>query len=270
METMQFPEMSINLFDVGNNEDCLYSCLCCPCAIAQSRSNLDNSSFMFNMCCMNVFCTSAVTTRWLIRSAYGIEGRPRDDLINGIFCPCCSANQIYQTSKKYGNPTSNGGRPYNTDIFRGDVKRNWINNCLLSTFCNPCSIGLVLQQAISMPFWMGCLFVNSFEARNFVRYQYRIAGEDNYELLFPVGLQVVDALIRKPSLGVITFYDLTQVIVTMQLLAEIEYRKNDDTTGERYLTGYRELPHDVEEEEGHVQYEDVVGRNLELESNRFT
>lgn len=261
---MESPSWSINLFDVGNNEDCLYSYCCCPCAVAQSRSNLDNSSFLFNF-----FCTTAVPTRWLIRSAYGIEGRPRDDLIS-LSCPCCSANQLYQTSKRYGNPSSNGGRPYNTDIFRGDVKRNWISNCLLSTFCKQCSIGLILQQAIGMPFWMGCLCVYPFEARNFVRYQYRIAGEDNYELLAPVVLRMVDGLISKPSLGIVTFYNLTEVIITMQLLAEMEYRKIDNTTTGRYLTGYRELPTDIEEEEERGEYEDVVGRNLVILSNRFT
>lgn len=257
--------MAIPFFGIGNASDCRYSYLCCPCALAQSRSNLDGSSFLFNL-----FCSCALPNRWLIRTAYGIEGRPFDDLISAICFPCCSVNQLYQTSKRNGNPTSNGGRPYNTDVFRGDLRQNFLFNCLLSTFCTPCSRGWVLQQSIGMPFWMGCCCVDTYEARNIVRYQYRIAGEDNYELIAPCGLQIIDRLITQPSLGYITFYKFAEILVIIQLLAEIENRKNDDNTGGRYLTGYREIPIDLEEEEEYVQYEDVVGRNLEIASNRST
>jgi hypothetical protein len=67
---MDSPSMSIDLCEVGSPSDCLYSCLFSRCAVAQSRSNLDNSSFLFNLICMGT-----VPTRWLIRSAYGIDLR---------------------------------------------------------------------------------------------------------------------------------------------------------------------------------------------------
>jgi hypothetical protein len=145
-----------------------------------------------------------------------------------------------------------------------------------------------MQQAVNMPCWMGCLCMNGFSARNIVRYQYRIAGDDNHEVAIPYALATIEGWIKilPFKLGIISFF--ADVVVTMQLLSENEYRKNDypveifpsrhtqkcmeiAPTGGRYLTRYREVYNRVGEEgEGLVQNDDIVGRNMEIESNRFT
>ena len=57
----------ISLFEVGDFNSCLFACCCFPCAAAQARSNMDGSSFLFNVCCV-----SQVATRWLIIHSPGI------------------------------------------------------------------------------------------------------------------------------------------------------------------------------------------------------
>jgi hypothetical protein len=151
--------------------------------MAQSRSYMDGSSCLFNF-----FCVSPVANRlsisylnkcrgltwinrWMIRTAYDIQG----DACNGncfrtinfnifsddadcyvaTFCPCCTANQLYQTTKERGQAVSNGGAVHNTDEFRTSLGAGNFKDCLYSFFCMPCAVGSMMESGIGMPFYLG-------------------------------------------------------------------------------------------------------------------
>lgn len=95
-------------------------------------------------------CLNCVAGRWMIRTAYGIPGGALDDTLKAALLPCCSVNQLYQTTKRYGNPASYGGRQFNQDNFRSNLKKDVAYNCILSTFCNSCAVGSSLETAMGM------------------------------------------------------------------------------------------------------------------------
>jgi hypothetical protein len=120
-----------------------------------------------------------IATRWLIRTAYGIPGSDCSDLLAAWCCPCCSVNQLYQTTKAYGAPTPDAGRLNNTGAFMTQsTNENCCKNCMYACCCCPCALGTTMNNAVDMPFWMGCCCVSMCAARNIVRYQYRIGGDD--------------------------------------------------------------------------------------------
>ena len=154
---------------------CFCSYCCTGCAAAQARTQMDGSSCCFNYCAMN-----PIVTRWLIRSAYGIPGSEFEDCYMTMCCPCCTINQMYQTTAAYGNPTPDGGAVKNQGYFVTQTGNCSARAFLCSCFCFPCAIASTLQMSMGMPFWFGCCCVgNNFcVARNLVRYQFRIAGDD--------------------------------------------------------------------------------------------
>ena len=120
---------AIVLFEIGKCDSCCYSCVCCPgYAVAEAKAVMDGSETWFNVTCYNF-----LTTRWyakrlyfsriffllksyrawrLMRSAYGIPGDAWTDLALCVCCPCCIANQMYQTADALG-PVRNKGRYFN-------------------------------------------------------------------------------------------------------------------------------------------------------------
>lgn len=50
-------DFGISLFEVGDVSMCLFSYCCFPCAIAQSRTNMDGSNFAMN--CFSLGCVPA-------------------------------------------------------------------------------------------------------------------------------------------------------------------------------------------------------------------
>lgn len=138
---------------------------------------------LFNFCCLNI-----VPSRWLMRSAYNIPGDEMNDCILAAACPCCVVNQMIQTSLKYGNPTLTRGHFFNTNPWANNrgcecVSASNTNLLCYSLCCLPCSVGSTLEVALGMPFVIGCCCVNPFTARNLIRYQYRIKGDDVLEVL---------------------------------------------------------------------------------------
>lgn len=232
-----YADFSIGLLSVGNPMDCAYSWFCVPCALASARTNIDDSHWFYN-----VFCMGHVTERWMIRTAYDIAGSGGNDCLIGSCCIPCSANQLYQTTKSYGNPTLNGGRVYNKESFsRPADDKGIIKRFCCAVFCNPCTTGQALSTAVGMPFWMGCLCTNMCTARNIIRYQHRIIGHDLLdECLLPslLGLATGAALFFLPLLLCVA-----PVVVTrsMQIQAQAESRP---TTSHRYLVNnsIRQIP----------------------------
>jgi len=164
----------ISLFQCGSISDCIFAC-CCPFfASSYTRTLFDGSPFIFNL-----FCLGFIPTRYLIRTAYGINGSPIDDCLKGIFCPCCSSNQLYQTVKKKGRLDD-----YNT------IKYNYFeshqNASLCIDYCKAmvlfqCYTAKALEISVGMPYALGLCCMNPCSARNIIRYHYRIDGHDIIE-----------------------------------------------------------------------------------------
>lgn len=107
--------------------------------------------------------------------------------------------------------------------------------------------------------------MNPFLARNIMRYHWRLKGNDAAEMLVPSLCLTIDQFVILPPSGLITFYGVGAMLVTMQLLAEVESRGADATMeAKRYLTGYSAEGILSEEDatDGDGEYEDVVGRTL--------
>jgi Cys-rich protein (TIGR01571 family) len=82
----------IGLCEIGDPLLCLLSFIAAPCAAAAARHYADQSSIIFNICCVN-----PIATRWLLRTAYDISGDAVDDMCIGTICFCCSINQVLKT-----------------------------------------------------------------------------------------------------------------------------------------------------------------------------
>mmetsp|Transcript_25169 Transcript_25169/g.25374 ORF Transcript_25169/g.25374 Transcript_25169/m.25374 type:complete len:250 (+) Transcript_25169:78-827(+) len=163
----------IGLFGCGNYQSCLYSYFCCPCALSEAKYTLDGSQFLFNGVCVN-----CVIQRWLTRTAYDIDGSACGDLLTSCCCPCCSTNQIYQTTWNRGNPVREyAGYHNNLGMFQTSYGCT-CSNCMYGTCCICCAMGTGMERAIGMPWWMGCLCVGPCAGHQLMRYQYRIRGSD--------------------------------------------------------------------------------------------
>jgi hypothetical protein len=87
-------------------------------------------------------------SRWLIRSTYHIPGDASNDCLVACFCPCCSANQLYQTTALRGNPTPDGGAHHNLGDFRTQLGAGDARSCLYSACCMPCAVGTMMETTV--------------------------------------------------------------------------------------------------------------------------
>lgn len=185
----------IEICEVGECESCMFSYCCSCCAIAQARTYVDNSPPIYNFCCLN-----HVVERWLIRSAYNIPGDACADCYTSVFCPCCVANQAYQTAKDRGVPVDNGGRYANVNQFTIPIPppTATVQNYMYSCCCMPCAIGDMMERAVGMPWYLGCCCTNVWAARNIMRYEYRIQGNDVLEeVVAPCGAHFVTNILQQ-------------------------------------------------------------------------
>ena len=84
---------------------------------------------------------------------------------------------MIQTTNVKKNPTTDGGKPFNTRAFSTEGKSNQFYQCFCAMCCMPCSVGEFLQKGVGMPYLLGCCCAPLFYARNIIRYQYRIRPE---------------------------------------------------------------------------------------------
>lgn len=121
------------------------------------------------------------SNRWITRSAYGIGGTNEclNDGLLSTFCPCRVTNQLFQTTKDYRNPSTDGGAIFNVNQIRSIPSRNECTNCLCSCCCIPCSVGKMMNDAVGTPYYLGCHCTPLFLARNLIRYQFRISPKQN-------------------------------------------------------------------------------------------
>ena len=127
-----------------------HSSCCCPyCALAQARTNLDDSSLFFNLC----FVTSC-PTRWMIRTAYGIQGNAYEDCYVPCCCVCCTANQLLQTTEKLGDPfgPAPGQHFLRGNRFIGGSKATYVD--CFKAICLPCALASAVQTATGIVFFL--------------------------------------------------------------------------------------------------------------------
>ncbi len=103
------------------------------------------------------------STRYVIRSAYGIPGDAWDDCISSTCCACCVANQLYQTSTKQGSVvTQKGGR---TDTWKAENFEAGVVDHLKAMFCMPCLQASIMQSSIGMPWFYALCFSSALSNR---------------------------------------------------------------------------------------------------------
>ena len=153
---------SIPLYSFGDLPICLSSCICCPCAMAYARSELDGSSFLFNLC-----CSSICLNRWIVRSGYKIKGEAITDCVQSSFCAPCVANQTLQMVLKDSGTGQQKVKPAGmfTEKWKLPLMQYlretsskvgtfaWDSNLCYSICCRPCAIGSLMERTIGMPFW---------------------------------------------------------------------------------------------------------------------
>jgi hypothetical protein len=212
-----------------------------------ARTNLDNSSCLFNLMCLPICCMP--TSRWIVRTAYDIEGDETDDLFSSLFLPCCTVNQLYQTSKQLGSD-SIGGNDFNVreyylteTLCRDDLHSlsNNMSNCMMcaySYFCFPLASAQALHDAMGMPYGFGVCCVTPCATRNLIRYHYRIAGDELFEELAVPGL-LAAALVAATSL----FY--LPVLVPGLLLPQVYIESKHHGDAPVYARYLRTDDHDV-------------------------
>jgi len=226
----------INLFNCGSISDCLFPCLCPFIASAYTRTLFDGSPFIFNF-----FCLGSVPTRYLIRTAYGINGSPIDDCLKSIFCSCCSANQLYQTVKKKGKLDDYNTIKYN--YFESHQNASLCIDYCKATLLFQCYTAKALEISVGMPYMMGLCCMNPCSGRNAIRYHYRIDGHDIIEeCLLPACLFTLAGA----SLGCGFPCGLCCVVpplleTVVKIRAETTYRERSQLLGSRerrYIAGF--------------------------------
>ena len=167
----------IPLFTIGDYKICLFSYLMGPCAMAYARSQLDDSNIVFNLS-----CTCLPLNRWLIRTAYGINGDTIEDVATSICCFPCAVNQMLHTTIARGNPTSDGGMLQNFEkwevpLNKVHTKGSYFNgaNILYSLFCFPCAVGTAMENSVgkfqhSREFYM-FLSINAHTHMSFIPFE---------------------------------------------------------------------------------------------------
>jgi len=123
-----------------------------------------------------------------------IPGGAADDCLLSSLLPCCAANQMLQTSQRHGNVSIGGGYRFNRQPWRYDVGSMGEDplQCAYASLCCCPATGRALGNAMGMPWLLGCCCVTPCAARNLVRYQYRLDGDD---LLEEASLPISTALL---------------------------------------------------------------------------
>ena len=181
------------------------------------------------------------------RSAYGI-GDPDacfEDVCLSYCCTCCAVNQMYQSAYAFGNPSTDGGANFNTGKFSpGAASNNACGACCCAFWCTPCMVGTVMNESIGMPWMLACCCVNPFTARNFERYQYRIApvsGNDCMEECFwPYAMYFCGAACANFIPCLWCMICAGYIAVTMEMQGEAKMRTGGQN--KKYLLGFTPAP----------------------------
>lgn len=98
LESSQFLEWKMGLFDIGNIADCTYAYLCPDCALSESLHEIDGSPFCFTVLSWSIFK--------MVHKLSELHKIPMDssccsgDSCAIFLCNRCIANRIYQTTRR--------------------------------------------------------------------------------------------------------------------------------------------------------------------------
>lgn len=148
-------------------------------------------------------------------------------------------NQLLQTAYKRGNTSISGGMGHNSrefSFFFGTCS-NDLSTCCYTTVCIPCATGASLQISTGMPYAMGCCCVTPCAARNIIRYQYRLVGDDMMdELCAPLAASLLLFGMFATPLSALPIFSAHST----QIFNEAQYRGR--TTQPKYLVGHSGYP----------------------------
>ncbi|CUG92520.1 Hypothetical protein, putative [Bodo saltans] len=132
-----------------------YAIFCPVCTAAIAKSNMDQSSPVYN-----VFCVPPCVTYSYLRLGYNLKGSWQTDCINGFLCAPCGARQAYTESKKKGHIAGHYGlqdQQWSSELFRCDD----LQEVVKALFC-PCivahDIRTMIQPTAHPAFDYPCLF----------------------------------------------------------------------------------------------------------------
>lgn len=73
----------------------MYAFVCCPCAMATARAQVDGSNWWTNCVLASLFPNCTVSMfRYFVRDSYDLEGNIFEDCLTGLLCPCCATAQM--------------------------------------------------------------------------------------------------------------------------------------------------------------------------------
>lgn len=189
-----------------------------------------------------------VLLRWMVRSSYEIGDTSScfEDAILSLFCPCCVTNQLFQTTVLKGNPTTDGGKRFNVNPMV--TAQFSCGACMYASLCMPCSIGSIMSESVGMPFLLGCCCLNLFNAKNIVRYHYRLRGANSSdcveECLTPFCFYCVANIIANavalvfPILYLCLFPAICGSLIGVNLALQQEASQKRSGEMRSYLRGY--------------------------------
>lgn len=82
--------------DIGS---CLFTLLCCPCAVARNKAMLDNRRCNI-LDCLFCFPCQEFFNRQQLRAKYGFEQEACGDCVSVFICTCCVVCQDYREQKR--------------------------------------------------------------------------------------------------------------------------------------------------------------------------
>jgi len=135
------------------------------------------------------------------------------------------ANQAYQTAKDRGMSVDNGGRYANVNQFNIPIPppTATVQNYAYSCCCMPCAVGDMMERALGMPWYLGCCCTNVWAARNIMRYEYRVQGNDVLEeVVAPCGAHLLTNLVQQciPCAGCVLWAGYAALVTQLRLEAD--------------------------------------------------
>ena len=169
------------------------------------------------------------------------------------FCPCCAANQLYQTTSYLKFPATNVGPKYNFNEMAQTNNQWTLGNTLYMCCCMPCAVGDSMNRAMDMPWLLGCCCMPLCSARNVLRYHHRVHTTltDETSLLWTAGYCSTElfeeCFLMSLANGIVQILDqctsglagLLLLPATTYIVAQIVAESQTGRAGPGYLVGYR-------------------------------
>jgi len=160
---------SYSFFNYGDNCGKCICALCFPgCAAARARTIYDNSSCLFNYCCL-----TPCAVRNIIREGYGIMGDCMEDLCFTCAFPACAIAQAWAETERRGGLS----KATTTNWTRGlGSCCDYPGQCIYACICPACAAASERSNFDRSNWCFNLFTVQPCAARNIVREGYNING----------------------------------------------------------------------------------------------